>query len=338
MTFLRRYWKHLLAGHALLAGIIVVVLFAVGVFAGGALLTKQGQRIYKGIQQHHVEQGSRNVPSGEQLPPVLAAKVAAANKKLSRTVGRAHPLATPQPLSLTKLVRNFSSRNGARPILLVAHDTESPNVPGTQDVLAIWSWFNNVQSQASSNYTTDAEGNTILMVPDTAKAWTQAWFNPEAISDEMIGHASQTAWPETQLRAVAELFAAESKRWGIPIQLGAVSGCTITRAGIVDHLMLGACGGGHHDNGPAFPMAHFIVLVRQYAAPKVTPRPKPKPVVHRTAPALLKAKTGEWSWIAWRFGQAAWKGYGRANVATRPNVAKTIPAAWWRDAAKHKEA
>jgi hypothetical protein len=31
--------------------------------------------------------------------------------------------------------------------------------------------------------------------------------------------------------------------------------------------MLGACGGGHHDNGPNFPMAHFIALVKAYAAP-----------------------------------------------------------------------
>lgn len=269
LTYIRRHKWRLLHAHLILVilGLLLATVF--GAFASHALLNKTGLYIYHGVAKHHVEQGARALPPGETLPPALAVKVAAANKALDGEVGRVHPLATPEPKWIVRHVRNYSSRYGAKPLLLVAHDTESPNVRGTQDVLAIVSWFDNVNSQASSNYTTDAEGNTVEMVPDTAKAWTQAYFNPYAISDEMIGHASQTAWPETQLRAVAQIFAREAKRWGIPIQLGAVRGCTITRAGIVDHLMLGACGGGHHDNGPRFPMAHFIVLVKQYAAPAV---------------------------------------------------------------------
>ena len=60
----------------------------------------------------------------------------------------------------------------------------------------------------------------------------------------------------------------------------------------------------------------------------------PKPAT-LTKADKLRAKTGEWSWIAWRFGQAAWKGYPKAAPSVRPNVPKTIPAAWWSDAAKH---
>lgn len=287
-----RHKRHLITLH-IGAGLALLIVFLLGAFAGaaglktiaGTNLDQKAQGIYQALKAGHVEQG-------EQLPPARAKALEDENQKaaLAGTTGPNHPvpLATPEPATITSLVQNYSSRNGARPALLVVHDTESPNTPGSlAGAWAIRAWFNNPASQASSNFTTDCAGNTILMVPDTAKAWTQAGFNSWAISDELIGHASQTRaeWLkcDTQLRAAAKLFAAEASKWGIPVQLGAVSGCTITRAGIVDHKMLGACGGGHHDNGPNFPMAYFISLVKQYQHagfhPKPTPHPHPKPVL-----------------------------------------------------------
>lgn len=348
-AFARRHKKKLIAGHLGAVAIGLLVAFLVGVFAGPTLYTvfgkkldKAGIRLYHGIAAKKVEKGQRApapvTASGETLPAAQAAKVAALNDRVAAGVTHPHPLATPQPSMTTSLVRNYSSRNGGHPVLLVAHDTESPNAPGLADVQAIAAWFNNPVSQASSNYTTDADGNTLLMVPDTEKAWTQAWFNPWAVSDEMIGHATQTAWPDTQLRAVAQIFAVEAHKWGIPIQIGAVSGCAIVRPGIVDHAMLGQCGGGHHDNGPAFPLAHFVALVRAYAVGGYHPaaKPKPKPVKPAVAPAVLHASTGYWSWLAWRLGVASWKGYGKTNPTVRPHVAKAVPAAWWQLAAIHE--
>lgn len=348
-AFARSHKKHLIAGHIGAITLGIIIAFLVGAFAGqklytifGKKLDANGVRIYHKVAAHKTEKGER-APSpvnadGETLPAAQAAKVAALNDQVAAGVGHPHPLATPEPSIETSLVRNYSTRHGDHPILLVAHDTESPNAPGTSDIKAIDAWFNNPASQASSNYTTDAEGNTLLMVPETAKAWTQAFFNPWAISDEMIGHASQKTWPDAQLRAVAEIFARAARRWGIPIQIGAISGCTIVRAGVVDHAMLGACGGGHHDNGPDFPLAHFVALIKAYAAGGVAAgatKPVAKPLSKPIAPAVLQARAGYWSWLAWRLGQQAWKPYGKTNPHVRPHVPALVPASWWRQAAIH---
>lgn len=288
MKRLRFRWWHL---HVSLLTLIIV---AIVVFAGGygathyrtifgQKLDSHGQAAYKQAALHG-EFGTEKAKTGETLPPAVIAKLRAANQKaaLAGTAGPDHPvtLATPEPITRTSLVQNYSSRNGYRPALFVVHDTESPNVPGLQDVAAIAAWFNNPQSQASSNYTTDAEGDTFLLVPETAKAWTQAYFNPWAISDELIGYATQTTWPDVQLRAVAQIAAAATARWGIPVQRAVISGCTIVRPGITEHLFLGACGGGHHDAGPHFPLDRFVALVKEYRAGGY----------HPLTPAQIKAR------------------------------------------------
>jgi N-acetyl-anhydromuramyl-L-alanine amidase AmpD len=276
---------HVTAGG--LALVVALVALALSVFTagGGHLrvvwgqpLKPAGQQVYKTVTAQRLEQGQRT--GSETLPPAQVARLNRANQAaaLKGTVGPNHPvpLATPEPITQTRLVRNYSSRNGHRPAILVVHDTESPNAAGLQDVLAIAAWFNNPVSQASSNYTTDADGNTLLLVPDTAKAWTQAYFNSWSISDELIGYASQTSWPDAQLRAVAQLFAAEAAKWGIPVQRGLISGCTILRPGIVEHRDLGQCGGGHHDAGLDFPLTRFIALVKEYRAGGYHPKTAPK--------------------------------------------------------------
>lgn len=332
----RRYWKHLVAGHLAVGAIVVVLVFIVGVFSAPYLNAK-GRAIYKRVATSGLEFGQKKLER-EQLPPALAKKIAAVNDQVAAGVAPVRPLASPEPLLDTSIVRNQSSRNGARPVLLVVHDTESPNTPGSpQGRRAIVSWFNNPVSQGSSNYTTDSDGNTTLMVRETDKAWTQAFFNPWAISDELIGHMTQPVWPDTQMRAVARLFAAAATRWHIPIQHGLVSGCTIVRPGILQHRDLGQCGGGHVDAGPHFPIGLFIGLVKAYAAGGYHPVPhlKPKPVKPPIVPATLRARTGYWSWLAWRLGAGAWKPYGKTNPTVRPHVARTVPHSWWRLAAAH---
>jgi hypothetical protein len=280
---------HLSAAAAALLAVLAAVLIVAGDSSGiparvvfGQRLTEAGQRAY-GVARTHSHQDlggteTETPPAEAQVSLERSAALLARNQAAAErtTLGpdRPLPLAAREPITQKRLLpRNYSTRNGARPALLVVHDTESPNVAGLQDVSAIAAWFSNPRAQASSNYTTDAEGNSLELVPETAKAWTQAFFNPWAISDELIGHATQTAWPEPQLRAAARIFAAASARWGIPVRLGAVHGCTIVRSGIVDHKMLGACGGGHHDNGHHFPMAAFISLVSQYRTGGYHPRP-----------------------------------------------------------------
>lgn len=190
------------------------------------------------------------------------------------------PLATPsQPGCVTDLIEtNFSSRAGARPIMNVAHLTVSRNSAGWGDVNAIRGWFNQARAQASSNYIIDAEGNCKLIVPETAKAWTQGAANPVSISIEFI-HFSPTdpreEWTEAQLRKGARVFADSSGRWGIPIRLVNPEGCTWIR-GLTDHDRL-ECRNSHVDVGTrqpgagvhvgTFPMTKFLRYVREATAP-----------------------------------------------------------------------
>lgn len=148
-------------------------------------------------------------------------------------------------------MRNFSSRNGVAPRLWVLHFTVSANRAGWDDVNAIVSWFDQTRSQASSNYVIDHEGNCAYIVRESDKAWTQATFNPLAISAEVVNTGSESSYAGVAgLQRLAQVLSDSAARWNIPLQRGAVSGCTVTRPGIVDHEQLGACGGGHGDIKP----------------------------------------------------------------------------------------
>ena len=70
------------------------------------------------------------------------------------------------------------------------------------------------------------------MVPDEAKAWTQAAFNSVALSIEQIGHASQNRWPDAQLRNTARWLAFWSRKYGIPLERS-------TTRGVCQHRDLG---------------------------------------------------------------------------------------------------
>lgn len=156
-------------------------------------------------------------------------------------------------------VRNRSSRNGAPERLIVLHSTESHNRAGLSDILSIWNWFDNPGSQASSHVIVDDEGMSARCVPDGEKAWTQASYNPQSLSVEMIGFAAQgkAAWTDAQVRKVAQYIAYWSTKHGIPIRVSTVHGvCT--------HKMLGAAGGGHVDPGPAFPLERCLKLAQSY--------------------------------------------------------------------------
>lgn len=151
-----------------------------------------------------------------------------------------------------------SSRNGAKPTLIVLHDTEGANLPGIADLEGLGAYFDRPSTQASSNVGVDADGNSALFVPDAAKAWAQMAYNPVALSVEQIGHASQQDWPERQLRKTAQYIAYWSKKYGIPITQS-------TKLGVCQHRDLGAAGGGHVDCGPSYPILHVLELARGFA-------------------------------------------------------------------------
>lgn len=173
---------------------------------------------------------------------------------------------------LTRIVRNKSSRNGARILLGVLHTTEGHERPGVSDLTGLASWFDNPASQASSHVGNDAEGNDIRMVNDQNKAWTCAGYNSVSVNLEQIGLAAETraqwlAQPK-QLENTAWWVAHWSELHGIPIRQGQVNGGRVIRTGFVQHSQLGTVGGGHHDCGPGFPMDHVLDLARRIVSPK----------------------------------------------------------------------
>jgi hypothetical protein len=151
-----------------------------------------------------------------------------------------------------------SSRGGVKPRLIVLHDTEGANIIGITDLVGLGGWFDRISTQASSTVANDAEGNNARFVPDDRKAWAQSSFNPQALSIEQIGFASQTGWPAAQLRSTAQWIAFWSKKYGIPIVKS-------TEHGVCQHADLGAAGGGHKDCGPKYPFERVLAMARDYA-------------------------------------------------------------------------
>lgn len=200
----------------------------------------------------------------EVLPDVPAQELEAGRAqqdRLARTdqLPVVSPDAAPEQAGCaSRFVRNYSSRRGVRPRLLVVHYTVSPNRPGWSDVNAITSLFDRASFQASSHYIIDAEGHCAYIVRESDKAWTQAGFNPTSISVEVIntGREGRLLDP-AGYRKLGRVFADAAKRWDIPIRRGTISGCTVTRSGIVDHNQLKVCGGGHVDITP-YPLEPVI--------------------------------------------------------------------------------
>lgn len=160
-------------------------------------------------------------------------------------------------------VVNRSARSVAKPRIIVLHSTESGQLPGKNDLASVVAWFNNPLAQASAHVITDADGTSARCVPDDEKAWACAGFNSLSLNVEQIGFASQGRWADAELRETARWIARWSRKYGIPIQRGAVAGANVTRAGVLLHSELGAVGGGHHDPGPNYPVARVLRMASE---------------------------------------------------------------------------
>lgn len=144
---------------------------------------------------------------------------------------------------------NSSARSSSvRPSQGHAHLTVSPNRDGWGDVLGIRSLFSNPAFRASSHYIIDAEGNCAYIVPESLKAWTSGNMNSVAACNiEAIGTPEDSAYDHPAgLHKLALVFSDCFARWHIPVQIGNTSGCSVLRAGLVDHNEL-ECGNTHWD-------------------------------------------------------------------------------------------
>lgn len=160
---------------------------------------------------------------------------------------------------------NQSSRGGVRPNLIVLHSTESGNIPNSSaDLHAVCSFLCRPAVEASSHVMVDGDGHSARLVADEAKAWAQARYNPFALSIEQIGRAASEHWTRDEIREAARWIARWSKKYNIPIRVGAVNGGFVTKPGVVTHKMLGVLGGSHVDPGSAYPLEACLRLARFY--------------------------------------------------------------------------
>jgi hypothetical protein len=152
---------------------------------------------------------------------------------------------------ITRLVVNYSSRNGVAPHAVILHYTVSRNITGWADAYSVIGVFDTRANQVSSNYVYDAEGHCAYIVRETDKAWTQAAANPFSISFEVIDTGFERLYlPSKALAKLALIISDVCDRWHIPVQLGAFVNGKLMRYGIMDHELLGVAGGAHHDISP----------------------------------------------------------------------------------------
>jgi hypothetical protein len=196
--------------------------------------------------------GRDELPDGVPAPELRAGQAQQDELAQRDDLPVVTPAAAPEQAGCrSRFVQNYSSRRGVRPRLFVVHYTVSSNRPGLGDVEAIDGLFNTPSFAASSNYVLDDEAHCDYIVRESDKAWTQATFNPVSISVEIIATGREGRLTSAAGYAkLGRVISDATKRWGIPLQTGAVSGCTVTRPGIVTHQMLGSCGGGHVDISP----------------------------------------------------------------------------------------
>jgi hypothetical protein len=336
----RRWWHvhalavviGLLAG-ALLAGAFATHRHELAVKVGGPHGTKvatitvsssAAASASEGLADH---QGARDeTPAGAPRSVIEAAREQQDTLAADDQLPIVTPLAAPEQRGcVTHLVVNYSSRRGVRPRLFVLHYTVSPNRPGWDDVNAVVGEFNTPAFQASSNYVIDNEGHCAYIVRESDKAWTQAAMNPVSLSVEVINTGRESTYAGTVgLAKVALVVSDALKRWAIPVQLGAVSNGVVTRAGIVDHGMLGVAGGGHHDIAPFSVQAVIEAVKHERALEAAAHRPRPKPAWYTRALKLDPM----WAWFAWR-------DHGRPAKLRPGNVPAKVPAAWWSRYARH---
>lgn len=178
------------------------------------------------------------------------------------THGRLHP-----KVVIRRQVACQSERTvGAHILLIVLHDTEGWNYPGTRDLAGLGDYFNVIEHEASAHVGVDRDGTSGIYVNSRKKAWHCAHYNSAALGIEQIGFATDQ-WASAdcakQLKETARWIARWSLMYAIPVQRGAVSDGAVTLPGVLRHSDLGALGGGHSDPGTNYPFDAVLKQARE---------------------------------------------------------------------------
>jgi hypothetical protein len=181
------------------------------------------------------------------------------------------PLASPHvPGCATRILPTNYSYRTATVKAIGLHYTAGPNRPGLSDMDGLTAYASSSSAGVSWHFLIDAEGHCYYSVPLDRKAWTIGNLNSETVNFELIGTGSEPTYPAgtagaRKLADVVKYLTTEVYP-GIPVRVGAVSNCTITRPGIVTHWQGGACAGGHHDIRP-YELEEVVAALRRLAGP-----------------------------------------------------------------------
>lgn len=175
------------------------------------------------------------------------------------------PLASPSwPGCSTRILPTNWSNRTASVRAIGLHYTASGNLPGLSDMNGLTAYASSSRAGVSWHFLIDAEGHCYYSVPVGKKAWTIGNLNSQTVNIEVIGRGNENAYPASSAgaRKLASVVQRIGRLFNVPMRLGAVSNCRVTRSGIITHWMGGSCSGGHHDIKPY----DIAAVVRRIAA------------------------------------------------------------------------
>jgi N-acetyl-anhydromuramyl-L-alanine amidase AmpD len=158
-----------------------------------------------------------------------------------------------------------SNRTRATINAIVIHDTEGRFIGSVR-------FLQRARTQGSAHFVVSRRGQVVQLVPVTDVAWHSgnSWWNLHSVGIEHEGWVGRRAYTEKEYRASAQLVAYLAHRWGIPIDREHIIG----HNEVPNPYHRGWFGGadGHTDPGKYWNWAHYMHLVRYYAAHRVVPK------------------------------------------------------------------
>lgn len=173
----------------------------------------------------------------------------------------------------------WAAHRGARsvaPSLIVLHTMESTERAGAARSSALWhasgQTIGSAHLHVDGGDGTPGSGEVIRGVPDAERANGAAGANDRGLHLELAGRAGQSAadWADAYSTEVlergAQIVAAWSIRYGIPIAFVGPADLRSDKAGVTTHAVVATLGlTDHWDPGPAFPLEAFLARAAELA-------------------------------------------------------------------------
>lgn len=227
----------------------------------------------------------------------------------------------------------FGRGRRAKPIWIVIHTAEVPEVPTAAESLAAYAASMPDGRHVSWHYAVDSDSAT-QSVQESDTAWSAGPGNDHGIHIELAGTAAQSAdqWGDAfsvaTLKRAAQLTAEIARRWDIPLVHPTTEDVLALRPGVIGHDQISAASAlarqrnirsqpwygsegwrstNHGDPGPRFPWSLFIDEARAARA-----NPPLEPSAYQLPPRTRLGDRGE-AVKAWQSFLNT-KGYGPLMV------------------------